>query len=112
MADVWDKAYQRHMGRCAYCGRDLLVDFDIYMSAHLDHLVPTTKGGNDSEENLVLACSVCNILKGHFDPRSAEKNPTDKKDLIHAARAHIATRRVEKIEEYFSYLKKYGAARK
>lgn len=110
MADVWDRAYQRHMARCAYCGRDLLVDFDIYMSAHLDHLVPSTKGGGDSDENMVLACSVCNILKGNFDPRSTAAEPGGKQELLHSARVHIANRRVEKIEQYFSYLKKYGGA--
>lgn len=98
------------MARCAYCGRDLLVDFDIYMSAHLDHLVPMTKGGDDSDENRVLACSVCNILKGTFDPRSTAAKPGSKQDLLHAARVHIAKCRVEKIEQYFSYLKKYDSA--
>ena len=109
MADEWDRAYQRHMARCAYCGRDLLVDFDIYMSAHLDHLVPQAKGGDDSEENKVLACSVCNILKGDFDPRSASAASGGMQALLRASRLHIAKRRAEKIEEYFSYLKKYGA---
>jgi 5-methylcytosine-specific restriction endonuclease McrA len=98
------------MARCAYCGRDLLVDFDIYMSAHLDHFVPTTKGGDDSDQNMVLACSVCNILKGNFDPRSTAAESGSRQDLLHAARVHIAKRRVEKIEDYFSYLKKYNAA--
>lgn len=110
MADNWDRAYQRHMARCAYCGSDLLVDFNAYMSAQLDHLVPSSKGGDGSDENRVPACSVCNILKGDFDPRPSAAEPRGKKELLHAARVHIAKRRAEKIEEYFRRLKEYDAA--
>jgi hypothetical protein len=30
----------------------------------LDHLVPTARGGTDDEENLFLACRLCNSYKG------------------------------------------------
>ena len=96
------------MARCAYCGRDLLVDFDAYMSAQLDHLVPKKEGGGNTDENKVPACSVCNILKGDFDPRPTAAKPGGKKELLHAARVHIAKRRAEKIDEYCGRLKKYG----
>lgn len=44
--------------RCAYCGCDLSRH-----TATLDHVVPRSKGGTDSIENLVLACQPCNVQK-------------------------------------------------
>lgn len=48
--------YRRDNNSCQYCGstRNLTID----------HLVPRSKGGEDTWENLVLACSSCNIRKG------------------------------------------------
>ena len=109
MADIWDRAYQRHIARCVYCGRDLLVDFDTYMSAELDHLIPTKSGGDDTDTNKVLACNVCNRLKGDYDPRSASPTPSDRDQLIHAARVHIAHRRAQQMEGFHGYLERYHA---
>jgi len=44
--------------RCSYCGCDL-----NWHTATLDHVVPTSKGGTDSMDNLVLACQPCNVQK-------------------------------------------------
>lgn len=48
--------YRRDNYSCQYCGstRNLTVD----------HLVPKSKGGGDTWDNLLLACSKCNTLKG------------------------------------------------
>ena len=47
---------------CAYCGdrlrRERLTG---------DHVVPRSRGGQDERENLVLACSPCNLEKGSLD---------------------------------------------
>ncbi|MFE4367961.1 MULTISPECIES: HNH endonuclease [unclassified Streptomyces] len=42
--------------RCAYCpdGR----------AEHLDHVVPLSKGGTDTADNMVPACAKCNLSKG------------------------------------------------
>jgi 5-methylcytosine-specific restriction endonuclease McrA len=41
--------------RCAYCdGR----------ASHLDHVVPLSRGGTDTEANIVPACASCNLSKG------------------------------------------------
>ena len=42
--------------RCAYCGSHEDLTFD--------HLVPRSKGGRTSWENIVAACSPCNLRKG------------------------------------------------
>ncbi|NTW52961.1 MAG: HNH endonuclease [Chlorobiaceae bacterium] len=50
--------------RCQYCGsRELPLT--------IDHLIPKSKGGEDSWENLVTACKPCNTLKGNRTPLEA-----------------------------------------
>ncbi|MFN7400490.1 MAG: HNH endonuclease, partial [Sandaracinobacter sp.] len=46
---------------CRYCGRD---DGDF----HLDHVLPASRGGQNSADNLVVACAACNISKGARTP--------------------------------------------
>ncbi|MBX3183696.1 MAG: HNH endonuclease [Polyangiaceae bacterium] len=56
----------RDEGRCQYCGaqptpRDLNVD----------HVLPRSRGGRDSWENLVISCKRCNLTKGQRTPEEA-----------------------------------------
>ena len=48
--------YKRDKNKCQYCGS----------TKHLtiDHVIPKSKGGEDTWENLVVACSTCNVKKG------------------------------------------------
>ncbi|PWT94848.1 MAG: HNH endonuclease [Candidatus Melainabacteria bacterium] len=49
---------------CQYCGErrhDLTID----------HIVPRSRGGSDSWENVVAACLKCNVKKGDRTPREA-----------------------------------------
>ena len=48
--------YKRDRNKCQYCGA----------TKHLtiDHVIPKSKGGEDTWENLVVACSSCNVKKG------------------------------------------------
>jgi 5-methylcytosine-specific restriction endonuclease McrA len=46
---------------CGYHGDDLT----------LDHIMPRSRGGGDSWENLVTACVRCNIKKGNRTPKEA-----------------------------------------
>lgn len=50
--------------KCAYCGRS-----DLQLT--IDHIVPRARGGNDSWENLVCACTSCNNRKGDRTPWEA-----------------------------------------
>lgn len=52
--------YRRDNHTCQYCGstRNLTID----------HLVPRCRGGGDSWENTLLACSTCNTRKGSKTP--------------------------------------------
>ena len=45
---------------CFYCGWPLRLQ-----DSTLDHLVPSTHGGDDDESNLVLCCRPCNQRKGN-----------------------------------------------
>jgi 5-methylcytosine-specific restriction endonuclease McrA len=50
---------RRDDNRCGYCGG----------SAHtIDHVVPRSRGGKDSWENLVACCLRCNNMKGDRTP--------------------------------------------
>lgn len=40
---------------CAYCPA---------LAKHLDHVVPLSRGGTDTEDNIVPACAPCNLSKG------------------------------------------------
>ena len=50
--------------RCQYCG-------DPGEELTIDHVVPRSRGGADSWENIVAACVRCNIKKGNRTPREA-----------------------------------------
>lgn len=45
--------------RCQYCGRPAPE-----VSLEVDHIVPVSKGGDNNPENLITACSDCNLGKG------------------------------------------------
>ena len=46
---------------CSYRGEDLT----------LDHVIPRSRGGGDTWENLVAACVRCNVKKGNRTPKEA-----------------------------------------
>lgn len=48
--------YKRDNNKCQYCGATRRLT--------IDHVVPRSKGGEDTWENLVVACSTCNTKKG------------------------------------------------
>jgi len=48
--------YKRDKNSCQYCGSTRRLT--------IDHIVPRCRGGGDSWENLVVACSSCNTKKG------------------------------------------------
>ena len=53
-------------GRCAYCGNPVTLHANrdtLRMQATCDHVTPKTRGGGEEQENLVLACWMCNKVK-------------------------------------------------
>jgi 5-methylcytosine-specific restriction endonuclease McrA len=56
---------QRDDHSCQYCG---YKGDDLT----LDHVIPRSKGGPDSWENIVTACISCNVKKGNRTPKQAQ----------------------------------------
>lgn len=55
--------FKRDKHRCQYCGsRSRLT---------LDHVIPRSRGGPNTWENLIAACESCNGTKGDRTPREA-----------------------------------------
>ncbi|MBD3337809.1 MAG: hypothetical protein GF353_01785 [Candidatus Lokiarchaeota archaeon] len=53
--------FQRDNFICQYCGKSK----DDGATLHVDHKIPISKGGTDSFDNLITACSECNIGKSN-----------------------------------------------
>ena len=56
--------------KCAYCGSPDDLTFD--------HVIPRSKGGRTTWENIVAACSPCNLRKGGKMPKEAGMQPNRK----------------------------------
>lgn len=57
-----EKLFLLQKGRCACCGVPLEDDY------HIDHIVPLYLGGSNSDENIQLLRSICNLQKGKKHP--------------------------------------------
>lgn len=51
---------RRDAHRCAYCGK---------AASTIDHVLPRSRGGKDTWENLVACCLRCNNVKGDRTPQ-------------------------------------------
>jgi len=85
----------------------MLTDFDTFMLTEEDHLFPRSEGGDDDLDNIVIACRVCNMLKGNYVPEYLGV-PTSKNrpEYIQRVRNHIALRRKKLIKDFFSWTQK------
>jgi 5-methylcytosine-specific restriction endonuclease McrA len=52
--------YLRDHNRCQYCGKRFTAS-----ELSLDHVVPISRGGRSSWDNVVCACLPCNVRKGN-----------------------------------------------
>lgn len=54
----WEKirqvVFSTHGRQCVYCGNEATA---------IDHVIPKAKGGTDTLDNLVPACTRCNSIK-------------------------------------------------
>lgn len=55
--EVKDYVWRRDRGLCARCGS--------WKKLHFDHIIPVSKGGDNSKQNVQLLCQKCNLSKGH-----------------------------------------------
>lgn len=59
--------------RCYWCGLELGRGIGDERWPTIDHRIPTSKGGTNSQDNLVLACLKCNRDKGNKMPQDYAK---------------------------------------
>src|SRR5512146_1696961 len=60
------KLFARDRQVCAYCGGRFVLE-----ELTREHIVPTSRGGNDSWMNCITACRPCNGRKGNRLPEEA-----------------------------------------
>jgi hypothetical protein len=84
--------------RCRYCGASSI---DVLL--HVDHVIARASGGTDDHENLVAACSDCNLGKSDvpLDEIRAKSGPTIDDAIAHA----------DQIRQYLEAQKSVEAAR-
>ena len=77
--------------KCHYCGRkDLIREISenrIKQPSNLatiDHVIPKSHGGQDTEENCVIACYKCNQEKGNDTKGEWNENSRREKDIVHS----------------------------
>jgi 5-methylcytosine-specific restriction endonuclease McrA len=58
--------FARDGNRCQYCGKRFATN-----ELSLDHIMPRSRGGQATWENIVCACLKCNVRKGGRTPREA-----------------------------------------
>ena len=87
-------------GYCAYCGVDLIQEWSPAYA--VDHLLPKCqyRKHEDTPENWVLSCAICNDYKGMFDPLVGHENADHMlnhcrsvRRLIRKSAAHIREQR-------------------
>lgn len=58
--------FARDKNRCQYCGKRYPTS-----ELSLDHIIPRSMGGKSAWENIVCACTKCNVKKGGRIPKQA-----------------------------------------
>jgi len=81
--------FERDQGRCVYCGLDLKADYDRFMMATEDHLVPAKVAGKER-----------NLEKSDFVPDPAIDATLERRKYIAAVRAQIMKKRSERLKEF------------
>jgi hypothetical protein len=56
------KVLERDKFRCVFCGKSPATDIGVKL--HIDHIVPFSKGGKTTLDNLQTLCYECNLGKG------------------------------------------------
>lgn len=57
------RVFQRDSNQCVYCGSNKKLT--------IDHVLPRSRGGKNTWDNLVTCCHRCNLKKGNSTPEEA-----------------------------------------
>lgn len=63
-ADQWTQLKEKYNYQCVYCGC-------VSNKLTMDHIIPISRGGNHTLENILPACQQCNSKKGARTPEEA-----------------------------------------
>ena len=64
------RIFDRDGRKCAFCDRPLklfkaeIKFLDAHALAHVDHVIPRARGGQNNDGNLRLLCEACNESRG------------------------------------------------
>lgn len=85
--------FHRDHGQCQYCGKSQ----DPKLMT-IDHVIPRSRGGENTWENLVVACKKCNQRKGNKTPTEACMHPinTPRKPKVNILR-HLKKEQISPI---------------
>lgn len=60
--------YTKHGLHCAVCGIETIGEPGQLDAPEIDHIIPLSKGGSHTYDNIQLLCRMCNIKKGSKAP--------------------------------------------
>lgn len=81
--EMREKVRVRYNYCCAYCS---VSEIDVGGLLEIEHFRPVSKGGTDSLDNLVYACTICNRHKASYWP---EEPVSDNLRLLHPGNNRI-----------------------
>lgn len=86
--------------RCEYCGKDLLKSIANYKEWQEDHIVPLSKGGKDTLDNIALSCRFCNVvLKKRWSPLEKNAKKMSREELIQEVKKHLDQEKKKEIQK-------------
>jgi 5-methylcytosine-specific restriction endonuclease McrA len=62
--------FLRDRFQCVYCGQSFATE-----KLTFDHVMPRSRGGRTTWDNVVTACQCCNLRKGNRTPRESGMHP-------------------------------------
>ena len=78
------RIYMRDKFRCQYCGEKKVAG-----ELTLDHILPRSRGGDNSPVNIVTACLQCNNRKGDRSPAEARMPLLTSQKLLRLGLDHV-----------------------
>lgn len=75
--DEWHETKRRIRAKsttCKYC--------ETTEVRSVDHYIPLTQGGSNDDDNLVISCDLCNLIKNHYHPSLYEEFISSHKYLV------------------------------
>ncbi|MEH6458220.1 MAG: HNH endonuclease signature motif containing protein [Cocleimonas sp.] len=90
--------------KCEYCDKDLLASVDNYKEWQKDHIIPTSKGGEDINENIALSCKTCNMnIKSRWNPADVAGENASRQELIKAVREFVREKRTVMLNDICTF---------